>query len=998
MSWITPAADEINMDAEIGSYQEDFGPGELAKRADTIPTPKAFSACALVIVAPLAATLLAGCACSSAPPSVETVTQVQSALGSVNWLTRSHDNNRTATNSAETLLNQSNVTDSLPNVFGKTFDMTVDDAVWAQILYASSLPSGYSGLYVATANNSLYAFVATSGAQLWAPLNFGTPVLASQLGSSHEGCSNFNPASGHVGIIGTPVINGSTSQLYLVAHTWENNAYNTGAAGAVYRLVEVNITNGTITKNVVIAPPTSDTSWALYENQRTGLALSPDGKTVYVAFGSYCDRDAFHGWMMAFDTTSLNRTALFNATPNGAEAGIWQSGQAPAVDSSGNVYVATGNGDWSASAHNYGESVLKLSPTLKVSSYFTQGDWSCANGTDLDLGVTGPVLLPGYGQLIQGSKEGKVYVLEQSSLGGMRNSCSQADCCAAAGQPQGCNVCWNGSYTFDTQIDQVLQADPNLNPAPNPYYPDSLHDHAGTPVWNGPNGLTMFIWHENDEIRQFTYNGSTKKFSAGAVAPTLPPGNGAGQGGFMSISANGSQAGTGLVWATSPLYPNGATSSNFPHGHGILYALNAENLNVLWDSTRFAADDVMTGAKWTPPTIANGTVYAATFSNTVNAYGLRGKAHLAAYFDGQSQLVYYPDTTGNLVALKCGPGGCWNQSNIQLADPLTGQYPMSAIYDGSTGHVFPYGGGALGELVGSPPSSNGPITWLCGVNGCSYNATPEAHASAWDGTVEHVYFTASSTGAPTGAGALHEMYRTPSGTWNDHTIPQCPYTEFGNGPRYVTAYWDGSVQHVIFDCVNDQLNGTSYPHELWETYYNGNWWTHAIASTANGQYSPAGYFMGAYSSASGVEGILGLGPAGSKTLVYTSFVNRQWGSVSISVPSLTYNSTVLVYPDSTGLRAFFVGENPGHVYAIQGLGSTNTVVDLSSTPGQSSGAASNLNNVAWTSDLAGYTDGTNDHVFFIGADGYIHEFYGGVTAPFSSWFEHRIGSGKAFIP
>ena len=77
--------------------------------------------------------------------------------------------------------------------------------------------------------------------------------------------------------------------------------------------------------------------------QRPGLLLS--NHTIYVAFASNgCDTFAFHGWMMAYNQSNLQPAGVFNATPNGTDGGIWQSGGAPAVDTDGTIFVATGNG------------------------------------------------------------------------------------------------------------------------------------------------------------------------------------------------------------------------------------------------------------------------------------------------------------------------------------------------------------------------------------------------------------------------------------------------------------------------------------------------------------------------------------------------------------------------------------------------------------------------------------------------------------------------------
>ena len=77
----------------------------------------------------------------------------------------------------------------------------------------------------------------------------------------------------------------------------------------------------------------------------------------------------------------------------------------------------------------------------------------------------------------------------------------------------------------------------------------------------------------------------------------------------MSLSANGSVPGTGILWVSEP---------------NILHAFDASNLqSELWNSgMNPTRDDLGEAAKFCPPTIANGKVYMATFSGYLAVYGL----------------------------------------------------------------------------------------------------------------------------------------------------------------------------------------------------------------------------------------------------------------------------------------------------------------------------------------------------------------------------------------
>src|SRR3954449_10146566 len=91
-------------------------------------------------------------------------------------------------------------------------------------------------------------------------------------------------------------------------------------------------------------------------------------------------------------------------------------------------------------------------------------------------------------------------------------------------------------------------------------------------------------------------------------------------GGFLCVSANGMTPGSGIVWASHPFSGN-AQGQVRP---GILHAYDAQNVaNELWNSEMVSArDSVGNFAKYVPPTVANGKVYLATFSNRLNVYGL----------------------------------------------------------------------------------------------------------------------------------------------------------------------------------------------------------------------------------------------------------------------------------------------------------------------------------------------------------------------------------------
>src|SRR2546421_222955 len=151
------------------------------------------------------------------------------------------------------------------------------------------------------------------------------------------------------GILSTPVVDPSKSIVYVVA--WHDDG---GGQNFRYRLHALRLKDGAhLTPPVVLEAPGLD---AKHQKQRAGLALA--GGILYIAFGG----DGNRGLLLAYDATTLGRKVVWSSTPMGKDGGIWQAGQAPAVDADGNIYLMTGNGTFDAhtGGANHGQSFVKL--------------------------------------------------------------------------------------------------------------------------------------------------------------------------------------------------------------------------------------------------------------------------------------------------------------------------------------------------------------------------------------------------------------------------------------------------------------------------------------------------------------------------------------------------------------------------------------------------------------------------------------------------------------
>jgi outer membrane protein assembly factor BamB len=151
---------------------------------------------------------------------------------------------------------------------------------------------------------------------------------------------------------------------------------------------------------------------------------------VYVAYGGlYGDCGDYHGWVLGASASGSNGALLTYRVPTQREGAIWAP-SGPAIDSAGNLFVATGNGS-SSSSFDFGNSVIRLTPTLHETDYFAPANAPAMSASDLDLGSTGPVLLPGSRAFIIG-KTGVGYLLDANRLGGIAHPLAERGICGAA--------------------------------------------------------------------------------------------------------------------------------------------------------------------------------------------------------------------------------------------------------------------------------------------------------------------------------------------------------------------------------------------------------------------------------------------------------------------------------------------------------------------------------------------------------------------------------------
>jgi hypothetical protein len=509
---------------------------------------------------------------------------------------------RTGLNASETVLSPTNVNAAQ---FGKLASYSLDGTSDASPLYVANVNIPGQGqhnvVYVATEHDSVYAFDADGRqtAPLWQVsfINPATGVTTVPPNDTGECCA----ISPEIGITGSPVIDPTTNTLYVVAMTKEVSGTTTSYR---HRLHALDITTGAeiFGGPVVIQasiPGTGSgsvggvvTFQSRHQNQRPALLLS--NGVVYVAYASHGDVLPYHGWVFGYNAATLSQVLVFCTSPNDSgqtgglsgASGIWQSGDGLATDSTGNIYFVTGNGafDVNTGGSDYGDTLMKISPSGTVLDYFTPSDQNNMKVNDLDLGSGGVLLLPDQPGphphlVLTAGKNGTIYLVDRDNMGHYNPS--------------------NDSQIVQTVVNIFPHGNANTGNFKAPVY------------WNG----NLYYSSDTDYLKSFSLiNGrlSTAPTSVSSLQPAYP-------GATLGLSADGTS--NGILWAIERV--EGTFKGVGPHGPGVLHAFDATNLaNELYNSNQSGTRDTLDHtAKWSAPLVANGYVYVGSVKQ-LTVYGL----------------------------------------------------------------------------------------------------------------------------------------------------------------------------------------------------------------------------------------------------------------------------------------------------------------------------------------------------------------------------------------
>lgn len=576
-------------------------------------------------------------------------------------------NNYDAARSGATLTERTlDITNVRAERFGRVGRIAVDAPVLGQPLLVSGLdmPGGMRNvLFLTTANNSVVAIDADdfTAKPLWqrqfTQLPGGAPAASIGIASTPV---IDKPAHALYVVAGFQ----DDKRYHYVLHALDLRDGRDARSGPVAVAGAVRVEDRRIEFLPTLKRPASQRPGLALAQDKVIVAFGGD---LFEGWVFAYDKRDLRKPPAAFCTTCVSKVAAISKVDYGDEqcvqvgpgGGIWQSGRAPAVDANGHVWFFTGNKQHVVKAgcrvpagknacstckgaegclcegsrsskvcggpdacianrtsdggqFDLNEALVGLDPKdLRVVGWLRPDNWNADSDdglerNDLDLGGSGPLLLPGGRRLTGGGKQGVMYLLD-IDLG--------AKACAAAAA---------SNCIAKRPLQSFAIAPPP--PAPNSYY---RHVLGGPVLWApGAGDARLYVWREHDVLRSYRIgaSGFTGCVTADA-APTAShrcDADALGDevvdqhpGAFLTLSANGADPRSAIVWASAYRVSRGP-------GRLLAYAAQPKGgaLAKLWDSDACEEDAIEAGGDFVPPMVANGRVYVATGGNTVDVFGL----------------------------------------------------------------------------------------------------------------------------------------------------------------------------------------------------------------------------------------------------------------------------------------------------------------------------------------------------------------------------------------
>jgi autotransporter-associated beta strand protein len=651
--------------------------------------------------------------------------------GTPNTLTFHGDAMRTGFDQNETVLTPTNVSAN----FGQVWQSPVlDGHLYASPLYMDgvSITTGGNGTnhtgdgVVAGSGKTLgVVFAATGGGTVYAIKAFDTNgpsgvAAGTILWKTFLGVPSAGIDGNSIGVLGTPVIDAKANRIYVVASVTDYllPSGDTNHGKAIFEVFALSLSNGAlipgfplaITQPILQAINQNNVGGTASEvlfggagsgqaDERGALNLSADGSTLYIPFASYGSSNG--GWLVTVATGVTNGVsngqtpALVSAysttssIAQNANGGIWGGG-GPAIDSSGNVFVSTGDspGGTKQAPGQFGNSVLEFVPgqTLALTGLYSPWNYQTQDTIDTDLGGAAPVIIqmPSGSSattelLATGGKQGNAYLVDAgnhlNNPGATPASLTMRPAVVPPNQdPSLYDPTATRSYFSPPQAGPLNV----FGPYSEQYGMVNYGRSRTTPAtFIGPDGSYYVVWT------------GSQKVTASSTVPTAPgivvtkivatPGQNA----FLQIATQNTQTlslpGASIITANGTSNPivwvvdagvqrsDSLTTGNFSNGAPTLYAYDALTMQPLWSSPYQQLD---MGGKYNTLAVARGVAFVGT--DRIQAFGLTSNASVddSVIGTGANQFQYV---------------GAWSHATPGTSTSTMGTFQGTASSDSMTG-------------------------------------------------------------------------------------------------------------------------------------------------------------------------------------------------------------------------------------------------------------------------------------------------------------------------